>query len=235
MYLDWTYILFVLPAMIFSIIASAKVDSTFKKYSKIFSSRNVTAESAASTVLENNGVGSVGITHIAGNLTDNFDPSSNIIKLSDPVYGSTSVAAIGVACHEAGHAVQHAVGYKPIKLRSAIVNATNLGSKLSMPLILIGIVLSSVAPLFAFVAYLGVALFSLCVVFQLVTLPTEFNASRRALNALKQYDILTDDELKGAKKVLSAAAMTYVAALSVSVMQLLRLVLMVSGTRGRRR
>lgn len=235
MYLDWTYILLVLPAVIFSIIASAKVDSTFKKYSKIFSSRNVTAESAASTVLENNGVGSVGITHIAGNLTDNFDPSTNIIKLSDPVYGSTSVAAIGVACHEAGHAVQHAVGYKPIKFRSAIVNATNLGSKLSMPLILIGIVLSSVAPIFAFVAYLGVALFSLCVVFQLVTLPTEFNASRRALNALKQYDILTDDELKGAKKVLSAAAMTYVAALSVSVMQLLRLMLMVSGTRGRRR
>lgn len=235
MYLDWTYILLVLPAVVFSLIASARVDSTFKKYSKVFSSRKVTAQTAAYTVLKNNGAENVGITRISGNLTDNFDPSSNVIKLSDPVYGNTSVAAIGVACHEAGHAVQHAVGYKPIKLRSAIVNATNLGSKLSMPLILIGIVLSSVAPIFAFVAYMGVALFSLCVVFQLVTLPTEFNASRRAVNALKQYDILTDDELEGAKKVLSAAAMTYVAALSVSVMQLLRLLLMVSGARGRRR
>ena len=230
-YIDWTYIVLVLPFMILSLVASAKVNSSFKKYSEVHSKRGLSAVDAARRVLQANGVTDVAIEQVSGHLTDHFDPKDNVIRLSDSVYGSTSVAAIGVACHEAGHAVQHAVGYVPVKIRTAIVPITNIGSKLSIPLIFIGIALSYLGEFYSYIAYVGVALFSLCVIFQLVTLPTEFNASRRAIKALSENGILDEQELKGAKKVLSAAAMTYVAALAVAVMQLLRLLIIVGNSR----
>lgn len=233
-YIDWTYIILVMPFVIFSMIASAKVNSSFKKYSEVYSRRGLTAAEAARRVLNENGVSGVAIERVQGHLTDHFDPKSNTIRLSENVYDSTSVASIGVACHEAGHAVQHAVGYIPVKVRTAIVPITNIGSKLSMPLIVLGIFLSYFGEQYSIIAYIGVALFALCVVFQLVTLPTEFNASRRAIRAISDGGILYEDEVKGAKKVLFAAAMTYVAALAVTVMQLLRLVLIVAGSQRRR-
>ncbi len=195
----------------------------------------MTAAEAARRVLSDNGITNVSIERVRGHLTDHFDPKTNTIRLSENVYDSSSVASIGVACHEAGHAVQHAVGYVPIKIRSAIVPVTNIGSKLSTPLILLGIFLSYFGQEYSIIAYIGVALFGLCVLFQLVTLPTEFNASRRALRALGDCNILYDDETRGAKKVLTAAAMTYVAALAVTVMQLLRLLLIVASSTNRRR
>lgn len=232
-YIDWAYIVLVLPFVIFSMIASAKVNSCFDKYSGVFSRRGLTAAEAARRVLEDNGVLNVNIERVQGHLTDHYDPRTNVIRLSENVYDSTSVASIGVACHEAGHAVQHAVGYFPIKLRTAIVPLTNIGSQLSIPLVILGIFLSYYGEQYAVISYIGVALFGLCVLFQLVTLPTEFNASRRAINAISSNGILAEDEIQGAKKVLSAAAMTYVAALAVTIMQLLRLLLLV-GSRRRR-
>lgn len=231
MYFDYTYIILVLPAVLFSLWASARVNSTFNKYSKEHNMRGITGAQAARAVLDANQLHNVAIERISGNLTDHYDPKSNVIRLSDSVYNSTSTAAIGVACHEAGHAVQHAENYGPVKLRTAIVPITNIGSKLSMPLILLGIVLSSFGSIFIQIAYLGIICFCACVFFQLVTLPTEFNASSRALKAIESSHLLNDTEQRSAKKVLSAAAMTYVAALAVSVMQLLRLVLLVSGRR----
>lgn len=233
-YIDWTYIILVLPFVILSMIASSAVNSTFQKYSEIYSLRGLTGAEAARRVLEGNGVMDVHIERISGHLTDHFDPKTNVIRLSDNVYDSTSIAAIGVACHEAGHAVQHAENYLPVKIRTAIVPITNIGSKLSVPLIFIGIALSYLGSVYSMIAYIGVALFGLSVVFQLVTLPTEFNASHRAINAISNNGILNEDEISGAKKVLTAAAMTYVAALAVAVMQTLRLLLLVSGSRRRR-
>ncbi len=230
-YIDWTYIILVLPAVIFSLAMSAKVDSSFKKYSKVFSRRGISAYEAALKVLEYNGVTGVKIERVKGKLTDHYDPKTNVIRLSDAVHDSMSVAAIGVACHEAGHAVQHAKNYLPVKIRTAIVPITNIGSRLAMPLILIGLLLSYMGEIYSYVAYAGVLLFSLCVVFQLVTLPTELNASRRAMNCINETYILEGDEAVGAKKVLTAAALTYVAALAVSVVQLLRLFIIVSGSR----
>lgn len=217
-------------------IASAGVNSTFKKYSKQFCKMGVTGAEAARRVLLANGVTDVRIARTAGSLTDHFNPKDNTIYLSDSVYDSASTAAVGVAAHEAGHAVQHAENYFPIVVRSAIVPITNIGSRLSMPLILVGLVLEfSLGFSFGYpLALLGVLCFSLCVLFQLITLPTEFNASHRAVKALEQGMILSDDELKGAKKTLQAAAMTYVAALAVSLMQFLRLLAMVMGGRRRR-
>lgn len=234
-YIDWSYIILVMPFVILSMLASAKVNSSFKKYSEVYSRRGLTAAEAARRVLQDNGVLGVNIERVQGHLTDHFDPKANTIRLSENVYDSTSVASIGVACHEAGHAVQHAVGYLPVKIRTAIVPITNIGSKLSIPLVLLGIILSSFGAQYSIIAYIGVALFALCVVFQLVTLPTEFNASRRALRAITDGGILYEDEAVGAKKVLTAAAMTYVAALAVTVMQLLRLFLLVAGSQQRRR
>ncbi|MCF0136741.1 MAG: zinc metallopeptidase [Oscillospiraceae bacterium] len=231
MYMDWSYIILVLPAVLFSMWASSRVNSTFEKYSRQYTRRGITGAQAARFVLDRNGLTNVRIEHISGNLTDHYDPGSNVIRLSDSVYGSTSTAAIGVACHETGHAIQHAVGYAPVKIRTAIVPVTNIGSKLSIPLIIVGIALSSVGQVFVSIAYLGCALFGICVVFQLVTLPTEFNASRRALSCIEADSLLVGDELQGAKKTLSAAALTYVAALAVTLMQFLRLLLLVSGRR----
>ncbi len=228
MYFDWTYVVIVLPMLILSMIAQVQVQSTYRKYSKVFSRSGMTAEAAARLILDRNGLQHVAIGRIGGELTDHYNPKTNTILLSDAVYGYNSVAAIGVAAHEAGHAIQHATGYLPIRIRAAVVPITQFGSRLSTPLILLGLIFGYY-PL----AYAGILLFGTVVIFQLVTLPTEFNASRRALAVLSE-GFLDDEERKGARKVLSAAAMTYVAALFVSLASLLRLVLIVSGGRNRR-
>ena len=229
--IDWTYLVLVLPAMIFALIAQGMVQSTFEKYSRTPTKSGMTGYEAARMVLAQNGIHDVKIEQVSGNLTDHFDPKTNVIRLSDPVYNSTSTAAIGVACHEAGHAVQYAVGYSPMKLRAAIIPMTNLGSKLAFPLILVGILLGSLGEISMLFIYLGIAAFGLSFVFQMVTLPVEFNASRRALKSIEEGGILTEEEQKGAKKTLTAAAMTYVAATATALAQLLRLILIY----GRRR
>ena len=233
MLFDWTYVVLVLPCVIFAMWASSSVNSTFNKYSKQYSSRGITGAQAAERVLRANGVTGVRIERVAGNLTDHYDPKTNVIRLSDNVYASTSTAAIGVACHEAGHAVQYAQNYGPIKLRAAIIPVTNIGSKLATPLILIGLLLSFLGLVSFVFVYLGIACFGLSLVFQLVTLPVEYNASRRAMQTIESSEILTAEEQKGAKKTLSAAALTYVAATAVSLAQLLRLLLIFGGNRRR--
>ena len=228
---DWTYLVIVIPCLLLSMITSARVNSTFKRYSTQLSYRNITGRDAAQRVLQANGITNVRIERVSGNLTDHFDPSSNVIRLSDAVYNSTSTAAIGVACHEAGHAVQYAHEYVPIKLRAAIIPLTNFGSKIAMPLILLGIVFSTLGNFSYTLVYIGIACFALSLVFQLITLPVEFNASRRAMQAIEQTQILTEQEQYGAQKTLNAAAMTYVAAVAVSAAQLLRLILLFGGRR----
>ena len=230
---DWTYIVLVLPCLILSLWASSSVNSTFKRYSNQYAMRGISGADAAQRVLAHNGVRGVRIERISGNLTDHFDPKTNVIRLSDSVYNSTSTAAIGVACHEAGHAVQYATHYAPIKLRAAIIPITNFGSKLAMPLILLGVLLSFIGNLSYTFIYLGIACFGLSLVFQLITLPVEFNASRRAIRAIDDAGILTKQELIGAKKTLKAAAMTYVAATAVALAQLLRLMVLFGGRRRR--
>ncbi len=232
---DWTYVVLVLPCLILSLWASANVNSTFKKYSQQFSTRRLTGAEAAQRVLLANGVQGVSIQRISGNLTDHFDPSTNVIRLSDSVYDSTSTAAIGVACHEAGHAVQYAENYAPIKLRAAVIPATNLGSKLAMPLILLGLIFSYVGNFSYVLVYAGIACFGLSLVFQLITLPVEFNASHRALAAISAGNLLTEDEENGARKVLTAAALTYVAATATALAQLLRLLVLFGGRGNQRR
>ena len=233
---DPMYVL-VLLAILFSLFTSMRVNSTFKKYSQIQNMRGMTGAQAAHRVLLANGVTGVRIERISGDLTDHYDPKTNVIRLSDSVYDAATPAAVGVAAHEAGHAVQYATDYAPIKLRASIVNVTNIGSKLAMPMILIGILLMGVQSLsqysevFYYISLAGVFCYGLCVFFQLVTLPVEFNASRRALQTIDQTDLLAGEERTGAKKVLTAAAMTYVAVLAVSLMQFLRLLMMVSRRR----
>lgn len=234
MFFDWTYVVLVLPAVLLSLWASANVNSTFKRYSSQFSRRRITGAQAAEQVLHANGIYDVSVQHISGNLTDHFDPKSKTIRLSDNVYSSTSTAAIGVACHEAGHAVQHQVGYAPLKLRMAVIPITNIGSKLAMPLILLGLLLSAFGYYFYELVYVGIACFGLSLVFQLITLPVEFNASSRAVQAVEQSGILMEDEMTGAKKTLRAAALTYVAATAVSLAQLLRLLILFGGNNRRR-
>ncbi len=231
MFFDWTYLVIVLPCLLIATWASANVNSTFKKYAGQHSIRRITGAQAAQRVLSHNGVSGVRIERVSGNLTDHYDPRTNVIRLSDSVYDATSTAAIGVACHEAGHAVQYANNYAPIKLRAAIVPITNIGSKLAMPLILLGLLFSIGES--NFLVELGIACFSLSVVFQLVTLPVEFNASRRALQAIDDAGILTEEEQRGAKKTLTAAALTYVAATAVALAQLLRLLILFGGRRRR--
>ena len=228
---DWTYLYIVLPCLLLSLWASSSVNSTFKRYSKQLSSRGITGRDAAVCVLEAHGITNVRVERIAGNLTDHFDPKTNVIRLSDNVYDSTSTAAIGVACHEAGHAVQYATEYFPMKVRAAIIPATNIGSRLAMPLILLGVLFGIGGSYSYTLVYAGIACFSLSLVFQLVTLPVEFNASRRAMQAIAGRDILTPQEQKGARKTLTAAAMTYVAAVAVAAAQLLRLILLFGGRR----
>ena len=228
---DWTYFVLVLPCIILSLWASSSVNSTFNKYSRVLSHRQITGADAAQRVLFANGVRNVRIERVSGNLTDHYDPRTNVIRLSDSVYNSTSVAAIGVACHEAGHAVQYAENYAPIKFRAAIIPITNIGSKLAMPLILIGILFNFLGNFSYTIVYLGIACFGLSLVFQLVTLPVEFNASRRAMAAIERDQILSAEEQRGARKTLKAAAMTYVAATAVALAQLLRLLILFGGKR----
>ena len=224
MYFDWTYLILVMPAVLLSMWASSNVKGTFQRYSDQYNRRGITGAQAARRVLDANGLRHVAIERVSGELSDHYDPQSNIIRLSQGVYDSTSTAAVGVACHEA-------VGYAPVKIRTAIIPITNIGAQLSTPLIIGGFVLAGFAPKLIMLAYLGVACFGLSAVFQLITLPTEFNASRRAVQTIDGMGILQGEELDGAKKVLRAAALTYVAALAVSLMQLLRFVIMLSGRR----
>ena len=228
---DWTYLYIVLPCLLLSLWASSSVNSTFKRYSKQLSSLGITGRDAAICVLESHGITNVRVERVAGKLTDHFDPKTNVIRLSDNVYDSTSTAAIGVACHEAGHAVQYATEYFPMKVRAAIIPATNIGSRLAMPLILLGVLFGIGGSYSYTLIYAGIACFSLSLVFQLVTLPVEFNASRRAMQAIAGRGILTPQEQKGARKTLTAAAMTYVAAVAVAAAQLLRLILLFGGRR----
>lgn len=238
-YFDWSYMVLVVPALLFSLWASARVNSTFKKYSAIRNARGMTGAEAARAVLNANGVTDVRIEYVSGNLTDHYDPKNKVIRLSQDVYDAATPAAVGVAAHEAGHAAQYAANYLPIRIRAAIIPATNIGSKLSVPLIILGLLLPGLrifAPyteFFNLIAWIGVACYSLCVLFQLVTLPTEFNASRRAVTAIERCGLLLPEEQQGAKKVLKAAALTYVAALSASLAQLLRLIIIVGGRQRR--
>ena len=228
--------LFVLVAAVFAMITSALVNSTYRRYSKQPTRRGLTGAQAAQRVLHQNGITDVAIAHTPGTLTDHYDPRNRTIFLSDAVYDQSSAAAVGVAAHEAGHAVQHAKGYVPLRVRNAVIPVTNIGSRLAMPLILIGLFLSLYlrSAIGYDLALIGVFGYGLVVFFQLVTLPTEFNASRRALVALEEGNLLDQDELGAARKTLRAAALTYVAALAVSLMQFLRLLALVTGQRGRR-
>ncbi len=227
-YFDSGYILVLITALL-SLVASARVSSTFKRFSQKRTARNITAEQAARGILDANGLYNVRIESVSGNLTDHYDPRSNVIRLSDSVKNSTSVAAVGVAAHEAGHAVQHATGYVPIKVRNAIVPVANIGSMAGPYLILIGLILSG--GLSDILLNVGIWFFSFAVLFQLVTLPVEFNASRRAVSILESGMYLESDEVPAVKKVLGAAAMTYVAAAAVSVANLLRFLMLASGRR----
>lgn len=223
---DFTYLILILPTILLALWAQMRVQNAFNKYAKVYASRGYTASEVARRILDANGLQNIGLERVAGKLTDHYDPKAGVIRLSESVYGSSSVAAIGVAAHEAGHAVQDSENYAPMRIRSAIVPITNIGSTLSFPIILLGILLAW-EPLVLF----GIGLFSLVAVFQLVTLPVEFNASGRALAVLEGEHLLDEEELKGAQKVLSAAALTYVAALISTLAQLLRLLLLF----GRRR
>lgn len=231
MYFDWTYLVLVVPAMIFAVWASSRVNRTFEKYQSQHSIKRITGAEAARRILDSNGLQNIPIDLITGNLTDNYDPTANVVRLSQGVYNNTSTAAIGVACHEVGHALQYATNYPPVRLRMAIIPVTRIGSRLSVPLIIIGILLGSLSYFFTVLAYIGIAFFALSTFFQLVTLPVELNASKRALQQIQANSLLYDNELQGAKDVLNAAALTYVAALAVSLTQLIRFLMIV----GRRR
>ena len=221
MYFDSYYLLLVVPAMIFAMIAQSKVNSAFQRYSRQYTRSGITGAEAAALVLRQNGVYGVQIERVSGSLTDHYDPRTNVIRLSDSVYDQNTVAAVGVAAHEAGHAVQYAQNYYAIRVRTAILPVTQFGSKLALPLVIIGLFLNFES---LFVA--GILFFVLATFFQLITLPVEYNASSRAIAAITESGCLQEDEVPGARQVLSAAALTYVAALAVSVAQLLRLLLL---------
>lgn len=228
MYWDQTMIILI-PALIFSLIAQLMVKGAFSKYSGVRNSRGYTGADAARAILDRNGLSYIRIEHINGELTDHYDPGANVIRLSDSVYNNDSVAAVGVAAHEAGHAVQYAEGYGPIKVRSAIIPITKFGSNLSTPLVILGIIFSSNVLITA-----GILLFCTVVLFQAITLPVEFNASGRALKVLREEHFLDDDEMKGAKSVLTAAALTYVAAMFSALASLARLLLIRNRNNNRR-
>ena len=219
--IDIYYLILVVPAIILSMIAQAKVSSTFKKYSQVFSRKGMTGEDTANLLLMKNGINDVSVGRISGSLADNYTPRTKQVSLSDPVYGSSSIAAIGVAAHETGHAIQHNTGYVAIKMRNAVLPAAQLGSNMAMPLAIFGLILGMPVLVNA-----GILLFSAVVLFQVVTLPVEFNASRRAIKIIRETGVLSEEELVGAKKALSAAALTYVAAMLTSLMSLLRLILL---------
>ena len=222
---DPTMILVYIGALL-SLWASSKVNSTFQRYSRVRSMTGMTGAEAAKRLLQSQGIYDVTVRPVRGQLTDHYDPRTKTVNLSESVYGSTSIAAVGVAAHECGHAIQHNINYAPLNIRSAIVPVANIGSSLSWPIFLLGLILSIPA-----LTTVGIVLFSLAVLFQLVTLPVEFNASSRALKMLESTGILSREENKGAKKVLTAAALTYVAALASSILQLLRLIILSGGRR----
>ncbi len=224
--LDYTYIVLVLPAIILSLIAQFKVTSTFNRYSKVLSQKGFTGEQIARKILSENGLFDVKIEHVRGNLSDHYDPIHKVLRLSDSVYSSMSVAALGVAAHECGHAIQHAKGYLPLKARHAVFPIVRFSSALAMPLILIGLIVNT-----PYLISFGIILFSAVVAFQIITLPVEFNASKRAVNILSDCCFLDDSETRHVKKVLSAAALTYVASALTSVMQLLRLIILSNNRR----
>lgn len=223
-FFDPTYVL-ILIGVVLSLLASARVKSTFATYSKVPSYSGMTGAMACERILRNAGIYDVSVEHISGNLTDHFDPRNHVIRLSDSVYGSTSIAAIGVAAHEAGHAIQHQTSYAPLKIRDTLVPIANLGATLSWPLIFLGVILSWSQTLIT----VGILMFCAVVLFQVVTLPVEFNASARAMTILSSSGILNSEEAKKTRKVLSAAALTYVAAAAASILQLLRLILLFGG------
>ena len=220
-YFEPTYILVLIGAVL-SMIASARVNSTFNKYARVRSMSGMTGAQTAEAILRSRGIHDVRVEHIRGNLTDHYDPTKKVVRLSDSVYGSTSVAAIGVAAQECGHVMQHHEGYAPLNFRTALVPAANIGSKLGIPIILVGLLLGSNPIL----VNIGIWVFSLAVLFQVATLPVEFDASRRALACIEQYGIVTSDERKKSAKVLKAAAYTYVAAAAAAILQLLRLLML---------
>jgi len=228
MYWDATYVLVLIGALI-SALASWNVSRTYKKYERSYNARGMTAEACAAAILRRSGITDVRIERVQGRLTDHYSPNEKVLRLSESVYGSDSVAALGVAAHECGHAIQHQEGYAPIKLRSLSVPVANIGSKLSWPIVLIGLLMGQPQ-----IARIGVVLFGCVVLFQLITLPVELNASRRALAVLREDGILYGDELEGAGKVLTAAALTYVAALFAAILQLLRLILLTQNNRNNR-
>ena len=227
-YFDPTYFL-VLIGVVLSLLASGKVKSTFARFSKVRNSRGITGAEAAEQVLHRAGIYDVRIERVAGNLTDHYDPRSKVLRLSDTVYGSTSVAAVGVATHECGHAIQHARGYAPLKLRSTLVPIANFGSQIAWPLILIGLLFNSQSS--ALFINLGIIAFSGAVLFQLITLPVEFNASNRAIRMIADSGMMYGEEIVAAKKVLNAAALTYVASAATAILQLLRIILLTGGRR----
>lgn len=228
LYWDYTYFLVIIGAVI-CMIASARVNSTFKKYSQYRSMSGMTGAQAAERILRAAGIGDVQVRHVSGNLTDHYNPSTRILNLSDTVYGSNSVAAVGVAAHECGHAIQHARGYAPLRLRSAFVPVANLGSALAWPIILIGALFNNSMSMT--IINIGILLFSFAVIFQLITLPVEFDASRRAMMMLREQGILGEQELNKTGKVLRAAALTYVASAAAAILQLLRIILLFGGRR----
>lgn len=237
-FFDWTFII-LLPALILAFIAQIRVKSAFEAGNRIKTSHGITGAAAARKILDDNGLYHILVERVRGHLTDHFDPKEGVIRLSESVYDSTSAAAVGVAAHEAGHAVQYGTDYFPIRLRAAIIPITRFGSVLAMPLFLIGLFISyfyiqAASPISDFFMVGGIALFSFSTLFQLITLPVEFNASRRALVILEEWGTLTEGEQRAAKSVLSAAALTYVAALATSLAQLLRLLAIFGGRRGRR-
>ncbi len=223
-YYDTSFIILI-PAMIFAMIAQGSVSRTFGKYSNIRNRKNLTGAEAARMVLDNNGLNNVEVEHVRGNLTDHYDPRKRVLRLSDSVYGSNSVSAVSVACHEVGHAIQHAKGYVPLKIRDGIVPIVNLASNLTWPLVLIGFFLLTAGNYVQgnLIFNIGVITFIAVIAFHIITLPVEFNASRRAINQMQEYGIVGDEEVVGSKKVLRAAAMTYVAALAVAVANLIRI------------
>lgn len=230
MFYDATYILVIIGAII-CMIASANVQSTYRKYAKVASLMGWTGAEAAEKMLNYMGIFDVKIEHIRGELTDHYDPTAKVLRLSDAVYASNSVAALGVAAHECGHAVQHAQGYRPLQIRSKLVPAANIGSRYGLWIVILGLIFGGYGSVLATV---GVVLFSLGVLFQLVTLPVEFDASNRGLKMLRKFGMLQGDEMVSCRKVLQAAALTYVAAAASSILQLLRLI-MISGAGSRRR
>ncbi len=229
-YFDWTVIVLI-PAVILSLWAQSNVNGTFRKYSQVWNRFGYTGADVARKILDMNGLYQVQVERISGNLSDHFDPKANVVRLSDSTYSSKSVGAIGVAAHEVGHAIQHAEGYAPVRVRNSIVPLVNICNGLSMPILLIGVFFAGAGGFFPTLIDLGIILFSATVLFQLITLPVEFNASRRALVTLRDRNILDHSEIKGASAVLRAAALTYVAAAVSSILSLLRLILLFGGRR----